>query len=343
MLELAFRHGVFAPGEREAEKARLEHALAAGLAAGERDGARASVAALLAAVGVRPHPRDDAYFAEALAFHLAQVCAHLQKVEEMANYVARSRTLPADGGNFLFSEHVDRSLRLHQRREAARERGLPTFMIAAMPRAASASLTQTLAQSLAMPLLRISLGAFPHYALAPSWLNAVSPGGAVLHDHFGATPENLAVLRAAGVREVFVLVRDPRAAAASYVKWIDSTGVGPVGESPEALALSAFQHGYLPWLQAWIAASNRSDLHVRWIHSRQVSRDFAGVWRDLLSAHAPLYPALTPFLDVAPAPVRANFVQGDDDRWRTLVGESTRQDMWAALSPAAIELLELEP
>jgi hypothetical protein len=345
MLELAFDHRLAAPEAAADEDARLENALRAVAAARSEGGAIAGVGALLSTVGVRPGLMNEAYFAEALAFHLAQIYAHLRRAPEMVECVERSGVLPADGGDLLFPDHVARALALFERREAARKRGMPTFVIASMTRAASTSLTQTLAQSLDMPVVRVSLGRFPHFALAPSWLNSVTPGGGVLHDHFGATPHNLGVLRSSGVREVSVLVRDPRAAAASYVDFVEQnhTSGGGGAARREAIVASTFLQAHLPWLTQWIEASKSGELQVRWIRSRSVAADMATVWRDLVSAHAPLYPALDAYIETPPAKVRANFTGGVDDRWRSQVSQATRQAMWDALPPAAIELLELEP
>jgi hypothetical protein len=245
MLELDFRHRV--TDVAEVEHARLRAALAAALTAERNGGPRAGIATLLSMIGIRPGLMHESYFAEALAFHSAQTHAHLRESREMAECILRSHTLPADGGDLLFANHVARSLRLFDHREAARARGMPTFLIASMARASSTSLTQSLAQSLDMPVIRVSMGRFPHYALAPSWLDSVSPGGAVLHDHFGATSENLSTLRNAGVREVFVLVRDPRAAAASYVNFVGTETEEPASDCEyEAMVLSTYRNAHLP-------------------------------------------------------------------------------------------------
>lgn len=347
MLELNFHfHNQLTESDAvRAEEARLKAALEAVSDAERRGGPRAGVAVMLSAIGVRPSVKNDAYYAEALAFYQAQTYAHLGDSVEMARAIERSGTLPADGGDLLFADHVARSLQLFERREAARRRGMPTFLIASMARAASTSLTQSLARSLDMPVLRTSLGRFPHCTLAPSWLNNATPGGAVLHDHFGATPENLRTLCDGGVREVFVLARDPRAAAASTVDFVVAGSGGQAVTDPdyEAMVLSTFRHAHLHWLEAWIAASKAGRLRVWWIRSHAVVTSLPEVWRDLLSAHAPTYPGLNAYLDVPPTEVRANFVNGGDDRWRRRMGEDARRAMWAALSPAAIELLDLEP
>jgi len=159
--------------------------------------------------------QDEGYWREALDYHLGLLYAHVGEPEKAAEHFERSHTHPGHGGNQVFDGHQHESLELRRRQELARQRGMPSPVIAAMPRSASASLTQTLATLFDAPLMRISCGRFPNFYLVPRWLNSFSPGGAVLHDHFGAVPFNLKTLREGGVRRVFVRVRDPRPAAAS--------------------------------------------------------------------------------------------------------------------------------
>jgi hypothetical protein len=77
--------------------------------------------------------------------------------------------------------------------------------------------TYTLARALDVPVLHISAGSFPNHFLVPSWLDMFLEGGAITQDHFAANDFNLGVLQGRGSRDIFVLIRDPRAAARSQV------------------------------------------------------------------------------------------------------------------------------
>ena len=112
-----------------------------------------------------------------------------------------------------FPDHQRNSLELHRQQDLAKQRGMPSIFIVTMARSGSASLVQTLATALDVPVMRIS----SHRKIVPRWLDCFSSGGAILHDHFGPLPYNLKTLRESGVRQIFVRVRDPRAAAASAV------------------------------------------------------------------------------------------------------------------------------
>src|SRR5262249_28318580 len=83
--------------------------------------------------------RNEAYYAEALNYHLGLVYAHAAQPELAAHHLGNSNTLPADGGNLIFSDHVRQSIDLHRKQDVAKRRGLPSILLAAMPRSASAS------------------------------------------------------------------------------------------------------------------------------------------------------------------------------------------------------------
>lgn len=334
-LELAF--GDHLEAQQLAEFA--EHALAVR----EAKGARAAVGSLIDLIGVRPMIRDDSYYEAALDYYLAIIHAKRGRPELATEHLRRSGVLPATGGGQLFADHVRESLELNRHREAARDRGMPSFLIASMRRSASATLTQTIAAMIDLPRLRISLDDW----LSPNWLDAVSPGGAMLHDHFNGALFNIQVLRRAGVREIFVLVRDPRAAAAS------SFALKRKRTMAERLSADEYERGLLdlyfakvlPWLEGWIEAAGSGDLgfEVHWIHSIQVRTDMAAVWARLVEVLGPLYPRIREYGPDRLPELKANFVHGDDEAWREVVSGAGQDRMWQAISPAARELLQLHP
>src|SRR5262249_15060112 len=129
----------------------------------------------------------ESYFAEALDYHIGLLQGYCGQPEQMAEHISRSRTMPSLEDDQLFSDHVNLSRMARAHQEAAMARGMPPILIACMPRAASATLAHTIAQLLDMPVLRLSIGRFPDYYLAPPWLDAFQQGGAITQDHFGAS------------------------------------------------------------------------------------------------------------------------------------------------------------
>jgi hypothetical protein len=190
------------------------------------------------------------------------------------------------------------------------------------------------------PILRASVGEFPNACLVSEWLDSVSPGGAVLHDHFGASAANLTILKQGGCREIFVLVRDPRAAAASAVNFMFRNDPDKSGRYfEESIVENAFVR-YYPWLAEWIAAARNSAVHVRWIKSADVKASMVSVITGLLKHLQPQYPAVADFLKSVKE-VKANFVAGVDDAWRSSVSPSTQVRLWEGLPPGAIDLFDL--
>jgi hypothetical protein len=299
---------------------------------------------LVNGIGLRANPgRDENWHSEALDYYLGQVCAHLGEVDRAAEYFERSHTLPHSGGNLMFSDQVPESLRLREQQMRAVSRGIPAILIASMPRSASASLTQSIASTLDIPIMRVSAGNFPLFPIVPRRLTHFLTGGAITHDHMSANPFNLRVLREVGVREIFVLVRDPRAASGSAVRLGEVEAQLPhkpsiIGRQIVHAALQFF----IPWLREWIGAEVAQSLRVHWVISEQARADMPAAVRSILTKFGPSHPALGPILAEEIPQVRANFVRGDDDAWRTLVDDEGRQRLWNAIPARARELFRLE-
>ena len=299
---------------------------------------------LLQGIGLQTSPvHNESYFSEALDYYLAALYAHLEQPDRARAHLERVGVLPGAGGDPLFSDHVRELIELRRQMLAARERGVPFILMASMPRSASASLTQSLSATMNAPVMRMSLGKFPHFYLMPQWLAALSAGGAITHDHFDASPFNLKVLSEAGFRDIFVLIRDPRAAAASYVKWISAIERTELSsDEMEQRIVECSVASYYPWLADWIAAKQGSEVKVHWIKSSDVRTNLAGTIACVLRHFRDQYPGVEKLLD-AVKEVKANFVVGDDDAWRSSVSPIGKERLWQALPQRALELLGLMP
>jgi len=236
--------------------------------------------------------RDESYHSEALHFHLALLYGWMNEPERAAEHMALSNALPATGGDYLFSEHVRDSLDLRKQQQLARDRAMPPLLIAAMPCSAGATLTQTLSMHLNMPVLRLSVGLVN---LVPSWVKFFADGGALTHDHFAASTFNLKVLGDCGIRDVFILVHDPRAAAASVISLTATdasrqTGADVSPEGYEAQVLGIFARGYVPWLDDWLACASQppAGLRVHWIMSTDVRSRIGDVVSNMCETLEPL-------------------------------------------------------
>jgi hypothetical protein len=285
---------------------------------------------------------DEGYWREALDYHLGLLYAHIGEPKKAAYHFKRSDTHPSTGGNQVFSDHQRESLELRRRQERARERGIPSLAIAAMPRSASASLTQTLGSILDAPRMRVSCGSFPNFYLVPRWLNSFSPGGAVLHDHFGATPFNLQTLRKGRVPEVFVRIRDPRPAAASAVNLSNQKYGVPDDIYHESQVIQFCEQSFIPWATDWIAAQDTATgLKIHWL--TQPSNAIPDMVRQVLTTLLPEHPVLEQYMRTDVAEVKANFVTGDKDAWRKVVSKAGQERLWHAIPQNVKDFLGLKP
>lgn len=306
-------------------------------------GNRVAAELLLNGIGFSLNPAlVDSYYREALDFQLGQLYAYLEEPERAADYFQRSGSWPFTGGNRLYSDALAEGQDIRRRQQAAAARGMPPILIASMPRSASASITQSIAATLDIPVLRLSVGDFPNYFLVPSWLQMFLPGGAVTHDHFGASPYNLKVLKDAGWREVFVVARDPRAAAASVTHMQAAHYGRSLADIREQAIVEQALNSYIPWLNEWAAVEDKHGIRVHWLKSRDAIDDMSAAIRQVWDVLRQNYPALAASSEPAAREVRANFVTGKDDLWRTLISPPAQRRLWDAISRKARRILDLD-
>ncbi len=283
------------------------------------------------------HGRDESQYSEWMNYTLSLLYSSLDEPERSSEIMDNLQLLPAGGGDLLLCNHIELSLADYKRQRSAIESGLPSFLISSMPRSASAFFSQTVSNLLDIPVFRLSLAGTRDYWLMRQWVNSFTPGGGITHDHFGATSFNINVLQKCNIRDVFVLVRDPRASAVSRGKMKYGA------KATAALCDYFFVNYYLPWLSSWVAIDEDPDapVKVHWIRSDEVRYNTAAVVRELFEFQVSSYPALEPYLNVPPPPVSANFNHGDDNRWRDFVPAEMAEQWWSMIPARALELLEL--
>lgn len=300
---------------------------------------------LMRTVGLRPLPtRNEDYYDLALNYSLALIYAYLDEPAAASEHLERSGILPCDGGDLIFSEAQHRGLEIAAQQETSLEANAPAVFLASMPRSASAALSSTISEHFGCPIVRASLGRFANYYLVPFWVRRLSRGGCVLHDHFGAGKFNQKVLTDCGIRSVFLLIRDPRAAAVSFAVHAQEQYGAAFGEG---VVLRVFESMYLPWLVEWqeYAASSR-EVRVVWLRSQDVTAgtdSLRAVIGQIVASLAPTAPSWrSPDLS-AISLADANFVSGTFDGWRKSVSKSGQDRMWSSIPVLFREMLELKP
>ncbi|MDX1711917.1 MAG: tetratricopeptide repeat protein [Rhodovibrionaceae bacterium] len=107
-----------------------------------------------------------------------------------------------------------------RKRDDAKARGLPGMIINTMPKSASESIWNKLAQGLGMAQSHLSIGLFPECCLIPFRLARVAEGGIIAKEHIPASAHNLKLLEEHGLTRMVVHLRDPRQAMLSWVHFV---------------------------------------------------------------------------------------------------------------------------
>ncbi len=107
-----------------------------------------------------------------------------------------------------------------RRRRFGIDRGMPAILLNTVPKSASESIWNKLAESLAMGQGHLSLGLFPECCVIPFRVRAASEGGMIAKEHLLATDFNLRMLAQNGITKVVCHLRDPRQATLSWAHFV---------------------------------------------------------------------------------------------------------------------------
>lgn len=291
----------------------------------------------------------EGYFRNQLGYLWALLAAQRGDAREAAEAMTRAQVGSAgDWDDLVFSEHVLRANEMAERQRQAIAAGKPGILITALPKSASAFLSNLLADALDMPLLRTSIGSFPKRTVVPGWMRQVAQGGCVTHDHFDGSRANLTPIVQSGFRVMFVQVRDPRAALWSYSHFERTVmNTLPVHDFEELIDLF-----YVPanaWIASWLEAAQSlvGNPRIVILHYGDVAKDPVGLCAAVLEAYGAgrFAPDVKAFLDAKGEATKPsqNFRSGNDEQWREQLAESVRDRLWDLTPPVVRDFMQMQP
>lgn len=107
-----------------------------------------------------------------------------------------------------------------ERRQTAMLSGLPPMLINTLPKSASESIWNRVAEGLGLPQAHVSIGLFPDCCVIGPRAQMLGQGGLIVKEHIAATPHNLATLARHGMKRIVFHVRDPRQATLSWAHFV---------------------------------------------------------------------------------------------------------------------------
>ncbi len=204
----------------------------------------------------------------------------LQRLPDAPTAWAPLANLLLARGEFVEAESICRRLDLPlntirsdrakflERRNTAMLGGLPPMLITTLPKSASESIWNRLAEGLGLAQSHISMGLFPDCCILGPRAGDFAQGGVISKEHVAASAHNLAMLRQAGIRRVLVHLRDPRQAVVSWAHFVrDDVSMrllAPIWRRivPPAAVLAAGFDAVLDW-----SVENYLKLQVEWVET----------------------------------------------------------------------------
>jgi hypothetical protein len=152
--------------------------------------------------------------------------------------------------------------RARKLRDKAMERGLPSILLAAQGKSASASVGNLFSSGF---LLAPAVYSLIDQSIVAPWLADYLRGGACYTTHLNPTERNIALLAAGGAKTIIVHVRDPRQYAISVaghilkypMEMLPSTRLsGSLHESVAAIA-ATWSEDAVGWIDGWVSARDK--------------------------------------------------------------------------------------
>lgn len=239
-----------------------------------------------------------------------------------------------------------------QRLSSARARGLPGILLNSLPKSASESIWNKLAEGLGMAQGHVSLGLFPDCCLFPHRVGLLAQGGLIAKEHIPATPHNLDSLAACGIRKLVLNLRDPRQASLSWAHFVKSDVsmrlLAPIWrkivpprqvlDSDFPLLLDWVIERYLPlsltWIAGWTEEMARGDAATVRVHAAR----FETFREDPVT----YFSELLDFLEIERAAFSltataetVHLRRGATDEWRSVFSPAQAERAWSKI-PAAL-------
>jgi len=243
------------------------------------------------------------------------------------------------------------------RRRRARARGLPGIVINALPKSASESIWNKLAEGLALAQGHISIGLFPDCLVVPYRARDLARGGLAAKEHLAATAANLQALDRAGIKRIVIHLREPRQATLSWAHflegdvrkrllaplWRKTTPPAGFFAKPFGAQLDWHINHYLPlamtFIDDWVTAAEAGAIEVAFLDFETFRTDADGYFDRLLA-----------FYEIDPAgfarDAKAETIhlrKGAIDEWRSVFTPAQRTRAWEKIPDALADRFGWRP
>ncbi len=235
------------------------------------------------------------------------------------------------------------------RRRASLDRGLPSIVINTVPKSASESIWNKVAEGLGLAQCHLSLGLFPNCCVVPRRVQAVAQGGIIAKEHLPATHFNVKTLADHGLDRIVFHVRDPRQATLSWAHFVrDDVSMrlmGPLWRKivPPATVLRQDLDAAIDWsidnylplliefIRGWqrVAADPGSSVQVKFMNFEQFLAKPKGYFEQLVG-----FAGVDPSAFAAEAEAEVvHMRKGLTDEWREAFSKRQQARAWALMSP----------
>ncbi len=241
---------------------------------------------------------------------------------------------------------------LAKQQQRAIARGLPPVFINTMLKSGTGFLTKVLAEHLDLPQFFTTLGGSPNDWAIPAYVAKLAEGGALTVQHLDASAENLDILAAAGVKKIYLHLRDPRQSTVSYMHHLENNLVNdlyplrnwiqpflPADYCQRTWQGKVDWHaknhvvGQIHWVQEWLTATAsdpRFDILIKDFNAFR--KDEVGTVNEVLGFFEIDHRVTAS--DMPPKHEVPHFRSGQAEEWRKVFSPRQQKIHWALIPDA---------
>ena len=229
------------------------------------------------------------------AYYMAQVHEYRGEWTEMVAMLDFCGIAPGqDDDVYDFLRHAGWAHVFRRVQDEAIVRGIPPVHVNSLWHSGSSFVAAFVTTALQIDRCRTSKGPSPFTRLVPAWLSAFLRGGATTHEHFSASPENIAVLEASGASLLTVHVRHPVATMISMYHLVQAElakDATKVDWSVRGSSMASYAEVYLEYIvhfmETWRSYASSPDPRVQVAFTRyeDMVADPGEFGRALLARH----------------------------------------------------------
>ena len=232
-----------------------------------------------------------------------------------------------------FGWHQHKLIGLLSHRENAKNAQVPSILIFALQKSASAFLSDLLSQILGSAVVNVDIG---DQLINEDLLRSFAGGGCVTHNHILPRTQNFELLDKVWDGPVFIQIRHPCEAIWSMYHHVKER----IGETEFVTIAATIYPEFVDFIDGWLQASDDDRRNITFIRYEEISADAGAVVRKIFDRVGIDRRIYENWLASNAVPKSANFRKGDPTDWQRNMPHDLQRELIAKTPDSVLALID---